>query len=204
MKKMFGGKGAAIGELIIGHMGNVNSCRVKGDKQMFTGVAGRFVCVVAVVMFGISANNLFAADKTRPLALSDALSQVKLFQDLTDKERAALKAAATLRRGEKGERIIEQGKALDKMFIILEGQAEVRVNGKHIVTLSGQPLVGEIEFLDRLPASADVLLPKETHLVELDYASLTGLMEKLPRLGYVLMREIARIEGRRLRASNVK
>ncbi|MBW1853020.1 MAG: cyclic nucleotide-binding domain-containing protein [Deltaproteobacteria bacterium] len=119
---------------------------------MFTGAAGRFVWAVVVVMFGYLACNSFAADEAKALALS-----VKLFAGLTVAERDALKAAVTLRRGKAGERIIQQGKVLDRMFIILEGQAEVRVNGKHLVTLSEQPLVGEIEFLDMLPASADVL-----------------------------------------------
>ena len=185
--------------IIVGHMRNVNSCRRKGDKRMFTGAAGRFVWAVVVVMFGYLACNSFAADEAKALALSKALAQVKLFAGLTVAERDALKAAVTLRRGKAGERIIQQGKALDRMFIILEGQAEVRVNGKHLVTLSEQPLVGEIEFLDMLPASADVLLIKETNLIEVNYAALTDLIEKQPRLGYVLMREIARIEARRLR-----
>ena len=171
---------------------------------MFTGLAGRFVWVVVVLMFGNLASNSFAADEAEALALSKALVQVKLFAELTDAERDALKSAATLRRGKAGERIIEQGKTLDRMFIVLEGQAEVWVNGKHIATLSGQPLVGDIEFLDTLPASADVLLVKEADLIELNYAALNGLMEKQPRLGYVLMREIARIEARRLRDSNPK
>jgi len=171
---------------------------------MFTGTAGRFVWAVVVVMFGYLACNSFAADEAKALALSKALAQVKLFAGLTDAERDALKAAATLRRGKAGERIIQQGKALDRMFIILEGQAEVRINGKHFVTLSGQPLVGEIEFLDMLPASADVLLLKETDLIELNYAALTALMEKQPRLGYVLMGEIARIEARRLRDTSAE
>lgn len=171
---------------------------------MFTGVAGRFVWAVVVVMFGNLASNSFAADEAKALALSEALAQVKLFTGLTDVERDALKSAATLRRGRAGERIIEQGKATHRMFIILEGQAEVWVNGKHIVTLSGQSLVGEIEFLDMLPASAEVRLLKEADLIELNNAALTSLMEKQPRLGYVLMREIARIEGRRLRDTTPK
>ena len=171
---------------------------------MFTGAAGRFVGAVVVVMFGYLACNSFAADEANPLALSKALSQAKLFAGLTDVERDALTAAATLRRGKAGEQIIRQGKVLDRMFIILEGQAEVWVNGKHVATLSGQPLVGEIEFLDMLPATADVLLLQETDLIELNYAALTGLMEKQPRLGYVLMREIARIEARRLRETAPK
>ena len=171
---------------------------------MFTGAVGRFVWAVVVVMFGYLACNSFAADDTRALALSEVLSQVKLFAGLTEAERDSLKAVATLRRSKAGERIIQQGKVQDRMFIILEGRAEVRVNGKHVATLSGQPLVGEIEFLDMLPASADVFLLKETDLIELNYAAFTGLMEKQPHLGYVLMREIARIEARRLRDTTPK
>ena len=171
---------------------------------MFTRAAGRLVWAAVVVMFGYLACNSFAADEAKALALSKALAQVKLFSELTEAERASLKAAATLRYGKTGERIIQQGKVQDRMFIILEGRAEVRVNGKHFVTLSGQSLVGEIEFLDMLPASADVFLLKETGLIELNYAALTSLMEKQPRLGYVLMREIARIEARRLRGTTSK
>jgi CRP/FNR family cyclic AMP-dependent transcriptional regulator len=171
---------------------------------MSTRATGRFVWAVVVVIYGSLASNSFAAEEAEALALSKALAQVKLFAGLTDAERDALKAAATLRRGKAGERIIEQGEALDRMFIILEGQAEVWVDGKHLVTLSGQPVVGEIEFLDMLPASADVLLLKETDLIELNYAALTSLMEKQPRLGYVLMREIAKTEARRLRNTDAK
>ena len=171
---------------------------------MFTRRAGPFLGTLVVVIFGGLACNSFAADEAKALTLSKALAQVKLFAALTDGQRDALKAAATLRRGKAGERIIQQGKALDRMFIILQGQAEVRVSEKHLVTLSGQSLVGEIEFLDMLPASADVLLLEETDLIELNYAALTGLMEQQPRLGYMLMREIARIEARRLRDTNPK
>ena len=169
---------------------------------MATGLAARlFLVVVAVVVvLGNFAGNSFAADKTKALELSKALDQVKLFSGLTDKERAMLKSAAALLYGKKGDRIIEQGKPLGRMFIVLEGQAEVRVNGKVVATLPKQSLVGEVEFLDKLPASADVVLLKETRLIELNNAALIDLMKKQPRLGYVLMSEIAKIEGQRLRA----
>lgn len=160
--------------------------------------------VVAFVVLGTSAAHSFAADKARVLELSEALGKARVFAGLTDKERAALESAATLRHCKEGERIIEQGKPLGSMFIILEGQAQVRVNGKLVATLPDESLVGEIEFLDMLPASADVVIPKETHVIELNNAALTGLMEKQPRMGYVLMGEIARIEGHRLRAMDQK
>jgi signal-transduction protein with cAMP-binding, CBS, and nucleotidyltransferase domain len=163
-----------------------------------------FLAIVVVVVLGSFAASSFAADTTQTMELSKALGRAKLFAGLTDKERAALESAAILRYCKEGERIIEQGKPLTRMFIVLEGQAEVRINGKLVATLPEQSLVGEIEFLDMRPASADVVVSKETHLIELDNAALTGLMKRQPRLGYVLMSEIARIEGQRLRAMDQK
>ena len=171
---------------------------------MLTGVAGRFVCAVVVVMFVYLSGSSFASEEAKSLALSKALSQVKLFGGLTDAERDALKASARLRQGKAGELIIRQGETLGSMFIVLGSEVEVRVDGKRVVTLSGQPLVGEIEFLDELSATADVLLLKETDFIELNNVALIGLMEKQPRLGYVLMREIAKIEAQRLRKTTRK
>ena len=173
---------------------------------MVTRLVGRWFLVVVfvAVVLGNSVGNSFATDNIKALELSKALVQVKLFAGLTDKERDALKSAATLRHCKEGERIIEQGKPLDRMFIVLGGQAEVRVNGKPVATLPEQSLVGEVEFLDMLPASADVVILKETDLIELNNAALSALMKKQPRLGYVLMSEIARIEGQRLRAMDSK
>src|SRR5512143_2015827 len=169
---------------------------------MVTGRAARLFLSVVVVMGVLVAfaAHSFAAEKIKASELSRALGEAKLFARLTDKERAALKSVAALRYGREGERIIEQGKPLDRMFIVLRGQAEVRVNGKAVATLPEQSLVGEVEFLDRLPASADVVIFKDTRLIELNNAELADLMKKQPRLGYVLMSEIARIEGQRLRA----
>lgn len=160
-------------------------------------MAGLVLAIVVVVgFFGISS----AEDGVS--ALSEALGQAKLFSGLTEAERTALESAATLRHGRERERIIEQGKSSARMFIILKSRAEVRINGKRLVTLPVQALVGEIEFLDGPPATADVVLLGETDLIELNNAALTELMERQPRLGYVLMGEIARIEARRLRLRN--
>lgn len=172
---------------------------------MISDLATRWIVLAVVVAtFGTFAGSSFAKEKARPTGLSHALSQVKLFAGLTAKERTALESVATLRRCEKGERIIEQTAPLDKMFILLESPAEVRVNGKVVATLPERSLIGEIEFLDGLPASADVIVLKESPVIEIGNAALTRLMKKQPRIGYVLMSEIARLEGQRLRAVNAK
>ncbi|MCF7668548.1 MAG: cyclic nucleotide-binding domain-containing protein [Verrucomicrobia bacterium] len=162
--------------------------------------------VVSVVfaLIGIMVCDSFAVDKMEPSELSEALAQVELFDKLTDAERGVLEAAATLRDGKAGKQMIEQGKKLDKMFILLNGRAEVIANGERVAVLSGRPLLGEIEFLDKGPGSADAFLIEDTKFIELDNAELNKLMEKHHRIGYVLMHEIAKIEAVRLRATNQK
>ena len=159
---------------------------------------------IIIMLFSVSIGNCFASGGLKPLSLSQALSRADLFSELTKAQRDSLKAAATLRTGKSGEQIIQQGKAGDKMFILLGGRAEVRVNHIFVATISGQTLVGEIAFLDSLPASADVFLIEETDLIELNYKALTHLMEKQPRMGYLIMRKIAQITARRLRNTNPK
>ena len=100
---------------------------------MFTGKICRFICAVVIIL-GCLAGNSLSADNTKTLNLSKTLSQVKLFAGLTNTERDALKNVATLRQGKEGERIIQQGKTSGKMFIILEGDAEVRIDGKSAST----------------------------------------------------------------------
>jgi CRP/FNR family transcriptional regulator, cyclic AMP receptor protein len=160
--------------------------------------------VVSVVMLGSLAGISFGADKAQGPELSKALDRAKLFAGLTAEERTAVRSTAALRHCREGERIIEQGKPTGRMYIILGSQAEVRVKGSLVATLPEQSLVGELEFLDGMPASADVIVLKETDLIELDNGALTALMKKAPRLGYQLMTEIARIEGQRLRAMDRK
>jgi CRP/FNR family transcriptional regulator, cyclic AMP receptor protein len=173
--------------------------QLMGDEYMITRLATRLILAVVVAAFGSLSVDSFAADNAKTPDLTGALRRTGLFAGLTDAERATLKPAAVLRHCVEGERIIEQGKPLNRMFIVLEGQAEVRVDGKVVATLPEQSLVGEIEFLDMLPASADVVALEGSSLIELNNAVLTRLMKKHPRLGYVLMGEIAKIEGKRLR-----
>ena len=88
------------------------------------------------------------------------------------------------------------------MFIILGGTADVVIDGKTIVTLSGQTLVGEIEFLDGRPASADVVLIEDTDLVQLDNTALLTVFDEQPRIGYMVMHGLAKLDAQRLRTAN--
>lgn len=137
-------------------------------------------------------------------ALRRALARVDIFAGLTDAERDTLKAAARLHHGTAGEQVIRQGSVMGRMIVVLDGEADVRIDGTSFVTLSGQVLLGEIEFLDGRPATADVVFLKDADYIILENADLNRIMEDHPRIGYVVIREIAKIEAARLRKTSTK
>ncbi len=163
-------------------------------------------CILTALIFSliILQGNLFTAQKADAQDLSSILSQISLFSNLTPLQIDILKTAAVLKKGGKGEKIIHQGQSMGKMTIVLDGEADVLINGQHIVALSGQFLLGEIEFLDGQPASADVILGKDTNMVQLDNIALNRVFENHPDIGYVIMRQIAVIEAERLRKQSSK
>lgn len=166
---------------------------------MFSRRENKLGIVFIALVFTFMMCNITNAAKTENLTLSGALAKVKIFAGLTDKERDALESVATLRHIKAGEQLTKKGSVIDKIFIILDGQAEIFSDGKLITTMSGQFIIGETEFLVDLPVFVDVILLKETDLIELDNTKLSNLIENKPRLGFILMREVARIEGQRLR-----
>ena len=54
--------------------------------------------------------------------------------------------------------IVNKGKKQENLFLILEGEAVVRDNGKEIATLSRGNFIAEISLLTEEPATADVFL----------------------------------------------
>lgn len=101
-----------------------------------------------------------------------------------------------------GDRIIEQGKRAGKMAIALESEVRIRIDGETIRALPADSLVGEMEFLEDVPASADGVLGGKSGVVLLQQRSFQQVMDDDPGSGYRVMLEIAGIEANRLRMNN--
>jgi len=162
----------------------------------------RFVFVSVSALVAVLAFSMLASAGAK--SLSEAIAKATWFQDLKSEEKELLKSVSKLRHMKAGEKITEQGKPTKKIYIVPSGTASVLVDGKQIATLSGEFIVGEIEFLDMSPASADVVIQQETDIIEIENLALYSLMDKEPRIGYVLMAELARLEAERLRQTNIR
>jgi CRP-like cAMP-binding protein len=163
-----------------------------------------FICVlfsVWIAFLGITATCSGAEGPTSCDALLPALRQVRVFQRLDEQQLRKVAEVAELVERQDGDRIIEQGKRIGKMAIALDSGVRIRIGGKTIRVLPANSLVGEIEFLEDVPASADVVLVGKSKIILLEHKRFQGVMDADPGLGYRVMVEIARMEANRLRTT---
>ncbi|MFO7599033.1 MAG: cyclic nucleotide-binding domain-containing protein [Candidatus Desulfacyla sp.] len=160
-----------------------------------------FLCIW-IGCLGIAAPCLGAEGPNSSEDLVSALRQVAVFQRLDEGQLRNVAKVAEVAEREEGDRIIEQGKRAGKMAIALDSEVRIRIDGEIIRVLPPNSLVGEIEFLENVPASADVVLVGKSRVILMEHRRFQQVMDADPSLGYRVMVEIARMEANRLRMNN--
>jgi CRP-like cAMP-binding protein len=164
-----------------------------------------FFCVlfsVWIAFLGMTAAQSGAEGPGSCQALLSELRQVPVFQRLDEDQLQKVAKIAELVERVDGTRIIEQGKRAGKIAIALDSEVRIRIDGETIRVLPLNSLVGEIEFLEDCPASADVVLVGKSRVILLEHRNFQKVMDADPGLGYRVMVEIARMEANRLRTNN--
>jgi len=128
-----------------------------------------------------------------------ALRKTPVFQALNEAQLGKVAAISEVVVFPGGSRIIEQGSRTRKMAVVLDSDVRIQIDGECVTILPARSLVGEIEFLEDVPATADVVLLDRSRVLLMDHAGLLSVMDADTDLGYRLMREIARMEAHRLR-----
>jgi CRP-like cAMP-binding protein len=86
----------------------------------------------------------------------EALAQVALLTDVPDEVLDDLVQRGTTMRLQPGRVLVQQGNADSGLALILEGSAEVEVNGVHRSSLGEGDYFGEMSLIDGAPRSATV------------------------------------------------
>lgn len=97
-----------------------------------------------------------------------------------------------------GETIIKGGEASRVMYVVMEGEAEIRLNGEIIQLAGPGGLIGELALIDHAPGTADVVARSACRLVPIDERRFHFLVQQTPNFALAVMRVIAE----RLRAMN--
>jgi len=95
------------------------------------------------------------------------------------------------------------------LFIIRSGNIEIVSNGKHHlseevpISRHDRELIGEISWLTRQRRSATIRCSSEVEAVRISGDALDQYLENNPRVGHLVMKQIARFLAGRLNQSNV-
>jgi len=98
-----------------------------------------------------------------------------------------------------GQRILRQGFTGTGFYVILEGEAAVRIDGEDRATLGRGDFFGEISLLLGSPPVADVVALAPLRCLSLHGAGLEEFLVAHPRVAYRMLQA----EARKLQAANL-
>ncbi len=145
-----------------------------------------------------------AHDGTRVDAALD-LANFELFDGLTEAQLALLRAAMTLRRYGRGERLFDEGDPGDTLYLVVSGSASAWLRGRSVrlVTFSAGSFVGELAMMiDLAPRTAAVFADDALTCLELKRAKLDRIAAESPELMIRITANLCRELSHRLRRTN--
>ena len=124
--------------------------------------------------------------------LAETLAGNSLFADVGAAELNSIAHIVEERRYAEGERIIRQGISGSAFYIILEGEAAIRVNGKDYGTLGRGEFFGEISALLGEPPVADIVALHVLRCAIIPAPALESFMLGHPTVLYRMLKAEAR------------
>jgi CRP-like cAMP-binding protein len=126
--------------------------------------------------------------------LVDTLRRFNLFADLDRPQLDAIADHDHERSFGAGERILRRGMSGTGFYVILEGEAIVRVGGEELNRLRPGDFFGEVSTLLDEPLTADVIADTPLRVLEIPGPKLEAFLLKYPRV----MLRMLQTEARRL------
>ncbi len=156
----------------------------------FTIFAGILMMALPVGIFATAfANEVHRRDFIITWGL---VARIPLFSTLTATEVAEVMTMLRAQKVDSGTVIARRGEPAHAMYLIADGEVEIKLKHKHIRLGAGQ-FFGEIAALRRTRRSATVTAVKPTRLLVLDAYDLHSLMDRQPELA-VRIQEAARVK----------
>ena len=90
-----------------------------------------------------------------------------------------------------GEVLFREGDAGDVMYVVVEGEVELRVGEHTVETLVPGGIFGELALIDSQPRSATAIARTSCRLVSIDQKRFTFLVQQTPFFALQVMRVLA-------------
>jgi CRP-like cAMP-binding protein len=124
-------------------------------------------------------------------AYLDHLASIPLFRALNRKELQKVSRASDETSVAEGSVVVEQGTIGRECFVIVEGSATVRRNGRKVATLGPGDYFGELSLLDHGPRTATVEADSKLTVLVLGQREFSSIIDDVPGLAHKLLASLA-------------
>jgi CRP-like cAMP-binding protein len=124
-------------------------------------------------------------------AYLEHLAQVPLFRSLSKRDLQRVARAADELQVEPGRVLMEQGQVGRECFVIVDGTATVRRNGRRVATLGPGDAAGELSLLDHGPRTATVVADGAMTVLVIGAREFSGLLDEVPTVARKLLTSLA-------------
>jgi CRP-like cAMP-binding protein len=121
----------------------------------------------------------------------DHLASVSLFSACSKKELQAVARASDQVELAAGRTLCEQGSIGREAFVILEGKAEVKRNGRKVATLGPGATFGELALLDHGPRTATVTAATDLKVLVIGAREFAAILDEVPPIAHKLLKSLA-------------
>lgn len=138
------------------------------------------------------------------MELVKLLGTFELFKDLGEEKLKLVAAKAIKLDYAENQEIFHELSTESDIYILMEGRVQIigalgKTDSATIHTMLPGKLFGEFAFIDGEPRSATALAIEKTSVFKIPRADLYALFEADQSMGYIVMRNLARILARRIR-----
>jgi CRP-like cAMP-binding protein len=137
-------------------------------------------------------------------ARAKAMESLFLFEDLPFHARLRVGRIVNELFVTPGQVVTRQGDMGDTLYVVVQGQVSVQVDGREVMQLSEGEHFGELALVDSDPRSATVVAKGFGHLLTIDRDALREYCMMEPALGNLVLWKLVATLGRRLRNMNAQ
>ena len=121
----------------------------------------------------------------------DHLASVPLFAACSRKDLQNIARASDEVSVRAGKVLVEQGQIGRECFVVVEGSATVKRNGRKVATFGPGDYFGELSLLDKGPRTATVAADTDMKVLVLGPREFSGVLDSVPGLAHKLLATLA-------------
>lgn len=147
-------------------------------------------------------HNLFRPAHKERQTISELWLDTPIFDDINQGQSLKLANEMPIRRYDIDEPVFTQGEIGIGACLILKGTVNICAGNKVLASLNEGDFFGEVALVIEAPRTATAIASSESEIVFFLRPQLELLISQSPRLGSVLMQNLARVMANRLGSTN--